>query len=64
MDENAILSGFLKIFIIAPLGWYSLVLFNLDPGTYSPKPMQYYGLFFSMMLGALLWLRNFTTFKA
>lgn len=63
ITTQMLLSGFLNIFIAAPIGWYSLVLFHMSSGVYMPSMTQLYGLFFSMLIGLLFWIRNVFTFS-
>lgn len=63
ITNNQLLSGFLGIFVTAPIGWYSLSLLHMKPGVYLPSTSQFYGLFFSMLIGLLFWIRNLCTFS-
>ena len=63
LTRQMLLSGVIQIFVLAPLGWYSLVLFHMPAGVYIPSITQVYGLFFSMIIGALFWGRRLTTFS-
>ena len=63
LSSHVLLSGLLSIFIAAPIGWYSLTLFHMSPGIYLPSQSQFYGLFFSMLVGVLIWFRNLCTFS-